>query len=180
MNDTLPESDALWQDAQVLVIGPLTIEAIKGDVDNGFVAIDSVILVDDYNNCDIIPPDAKPTPPPPSLDNCDFEQNMCGWSKEGPGEFIFQRFQGQGFEPGQGPTEDHNGDPKRWFVLADGSYGEPDVSTALLSPVVTTSSDTCFSFWFRNRVCCQFYKFLSLTIKGCVRLSHHIISSFLI
>ena len=160
LNDTLPESDALWQDAQVLVIGPVTIQAIKGNGDNGFVAVDNVILVEDYNNCAIIPADAKPTPPPsttttalpPSLDNCDFEENMCSWTTEGPGEFIFQRRQGQGLEPGQGPEEDHNGDPQRWFVIADGSYGEPDVSTALLSPVVTTSSDTCFSFWFRNRV----------------------------
>ena len=160
LNDTLPESDALWQDAQVLVIGPITIQAIKGNTDNGFVAVDSVILLEDYNNCATIPADAKPTtppttttaPPPLSLDDCDFEEDMCGWTTEGPGEFIFQRRQGQGLEPGQGPEEDHTGDSQRWFVLADGSYGEPDVSTALLSPVVTTSSDTCFSFWFRNRV----------------------------
>ena len=160
LNDTLPESDALWQEGQVLVTGPITIQTLKGDENNGFVALDSIVLVEDYNNCDIIPADAKPSPPttttttpsPPSLDNCDFEQDLCDWSQEGPGEFIFQRRQGQSLEPGQGPEEDHNGDSQRWFVIADGSYGEPDVSTALLSPVVTTSSDTCFSFWFMNRV----------------------------
>ena len=157
LNDTSHESNELWQDAQVPVTGPLTIQAVRGDTDNGYVAVDTVILVEDASACEIIPAEATPTPTPPSLDNCDFEGDMCGWTTEGPGEFIFQRFQGQGLNGQNGPVEDHNGDSKRWFVLADGSYGEPDVSTALLSPVVTTSSDTCFQFWFRNKVRSQFF-----------------------
>ena len=39
-----------------------------------------------------------------------------------------------------------------WFLLAQGRYGVPDVSTALTSPNVTSTSDTCFSFWFQIKV----------------------------
>ena len=66
LNDTSHESNELWQDAQVPVTGPLTIQAVRGDTDNGYVAVDTVILVEDASACEIIPAEATPTPTPPS------------------------------------------------------------------------------------------------------------------
>ena len=92
------------------------------------------------------------------------------WVAEGEQQFVFSRVQGSGQDGVDGPAEDHTGDKQgeqlgcclhtvtvsptlaAWFLLAQGRYGVPDVSTALTSPNVTSTSDTCFSFWFQIKV----------------------------
>ena len=88
LNDTSHESNELWQDAQVPVTGPLTIQACRGDTDNGYVAVDTVILVEEISACEIIPAEATPTPtptptPPVILPSCQFETDTCGWQAYG-------------------------------------------------------------------------------------------------
>ena len=68
----------------------MVIIAEKGAGEAGYVAIDSLIFKDN-GNCETIPVEATVTTPTPaitttaytpSLANCDFEQGLCGWSKD--------------------------------------------------------------------------------------------------
>ena len=55
-----------------------------GEEPFGFVAIDD-ILQENTENCEIMPPNALPTQPPPIDDwaNCNFQDGLCGWMLSG-------------------------------------------------------------------------------------------------
>ena len=59
------------------------IEATKGDSEAGYVAVDTVMLQDQFSQCATRPAEADPgantTPAPAVLTNCDFEAGLCGW-----------------------------------------------------------------------------------------------------
>ena len=106
------------------------VEVTKGDDTQGYVAIDSLYFDDSplLPNCDILPPDAAvtpPTPTPPDIQDCDFEQDFCTWyTKAGPesGEqFVWHRTTGSEQNNVQGPDENHDGkkDSKRLKPLND-------------------------------------------------------------
>ena len=68
----------------------MVIIAEKGAGEPGYVAIDSLTFKD-LAYCETIPVEATVTTPTPavtttaytpSLVNCDFEQGLCGWSKD--------------------------------------------------------------------------------------------------
>ena len=120
LTDFSHESNDFWDNGQVLIkgdsgIAQVVIEAYKGDSDEGYVAVDSVFFVADYEECETKPTDAittntppTTTPAPNSLHNCDFEQDLCGWVTVGPEEFLFERVQGADEDGTNGPKEDHN------------------------------------------------------------------------
>ena len=61
----------------------VVIEATKGDSEEGYVAVDTVMLQDQFSQCATRPAEADPgantTPAPAVLTNCDFEAGLCGW-----------------------------------------------------------------------------------------------------
>ena len=60
----------------------VVIEATKGDSEDGYVAVDTVMLQDQFSECATRPAEADPgantTPAPAVLTNCDFEAGLCG------------------------------------------------------------------------------------------------------
>ena len=108
------ESNGIWEDAQVLVFGEqYSIEATRGESSEGYVAIDTIITLDEFNHCDTKPPEAAvgdvTTPTPPVVSDCDFEENLCNWKTVGPEEFIFKRIRGADQDGNVGPDADHEG-----------------------------------------------------------------------
>ena len=62
------ESNDFWDNGQVLIkgdpfenIAQVVIEATKGDSDEGYVAVDSLFFVSDYEECETKPSDAITT-----------------------------------------------------------------------------------------------------------------------
>jgi hypothetical protein len=65
-------------------------EAVRGEMNNGYVAIDDFLVIGD-STCEVKPPDATPTSPAPDtttpaqpehFPSCDFEIDECGWRAE--------------------------------------------------------------------------------------------------
>lgn len=117
------ESNGIWEDAQVLVLGEqYSIEATRGDSTEGYVAIDTIITLDEFNNCDTKPHEAAvgdttTTPSPPVVSDCNFEDNLCGWKTIGPEEFLFKRVKGSDQDGSNGPDADHEGNKESKFVI---------------------------------------------------------------
>ena len=81
---------------------------------------------------------------------CDFESNLCGWTKPYiPSKFAWQRKR-NGSDSGNGPSIDHTtGSEKGWYMIAQKTE-EQDVltETILLSPMLMQSFTTCeLDFW---------------------------------
>ena len=96
------------------------IETNKGEVsEQGYAAIDVVIFEKDFADCDTMPADAAvgvtTTPPTPVLQDCDFEDDLCGWDIVGPQEFVFNRTRGADQDGVNGPDADHEGGKKSKF-----------------------------------------------------------------
>ena len=135
-------------------------------------AVDSIFFDDSplLPSCDILPPDAAvnpPTPTPPVISDCDFETDYCSWHTEAGADsseqFVWERTTGSAQDNVNGPEENHDGkkDSRKtisnnslnlvylgWFVWTAAKKGKPGTSTALVSPIITTQTDTCFKFWF--------------------------------
>ena len=89
----------------------IKIVAEKGDSDNGYVALDAIFMDDVH--CSPFPEDASPnatatTPSPPTIRNCDFQEDFCDWSPMGE-EFIWARSKGSQEDGTDGPSEDREG-----------------------------------------------------------------------
>ncbi len=62
-------------------------EAVRGEQNNGYVALDELLVVEDAT-CETRPADATPTPSPDTttpplpdhFPSCDFEADLCGWT----------------------------------------------------------------------------------------------------
>ena len=98
----------------------IRIVAERGPSDNGYVALDAIFM--DNVHCSIFPEDASPnttttTPSPPTIRNCDFEEDFCDWSPMGE-EFIWKRSQGSQENGTDGPSEDRLGskESEAWFL----------------------------------------------------------------
>jgi hypothetical protein len=93
-----------------------------------------------------------PTPPPTNLENCDFQDGLCGWNVDAElnatDTFIFQRSNGNAHTSGDGPTFDHNDDREKFFLWAQTNYGLPNIFTSISSPVVSPFKKVCFEFYF--------------------------------
>ena len=98
----------------------IRIVAERGPSDNGYVALDAIFM--DNVHCSIFPEDASPnttttTPSPPTIRNCDFEENFCDWSPMGE-EFIWTRSKGSEEDGTDGPTEDREGNKESETLLS--------------------------------------------------------------
>ena len=107
------------------------IVAERGESENGYVALDSIFMDDVH--CSNFPEDATPnttttTPSPPTIRNCDFQQDWCDWSPMGE-EFIWTRSLGSQQNGTDGPTEDR--------------LGHTESETWLCSSVLSISTILC-------------------------------------
>ena len=76
LTDFSHESNDFWDNGQVLIkgdsgIAQVVIEATKGDSDEGYVAVDSVFFVADYEECETKPSDAITTNTPTTTENAE-------------------------------------------------------------------------------------------------------------
>lgn len=154
------ESDDRWELGQTSVIAPqIMFEAVRGSVNNGgYVAIDNVEF--DGNipvaECVVFPPEAvfKPTDTPPILlPDCDFEEDLCGWSVDsslgGSSDFLFNRTRGGDQDGVHGPVKDHNLRNDTYFMWVPSQLGTPGSGTILDSPSLGLLKDyACMTFWF--------------------------------
>ena len=80
LTDFSHESNDFWDNGQVLIkgdsgIAQVVIEAYKGDSDEGYVAVDSVFFVADYEECETKPSDAITTNTPTTTENTETSTN---------------------------------------------------------------------------------------------------------
>ena len=112
LTDRTQESNEQWEVGQTFFLGQqVKIVAERGESDNGYVALDSIFMDDVH--CSPFPEDASPnmtstTPSPPTIRNCDFQENFCDWSPMGE-EFIWERSRGSQENGTDGPSEDREG-----------------------------------------------------------------------
>ena len=144
----------------------IVITAMRSNKFLGFVAIDDFEFVtSDVSSCSTLPDVASPSSPaPPSttaspggLQDCTFQSGLCGWSVDQELNdtqwFYFKREFGDELTAGGlGPGEDHEQSTAAYFLWADATLGKPDTNTAISSPIVATSSQVCFEFWFDLKV----------------------------
>ena len=101
----------------------LVISARRGDINNGYVALDDFLFEKtSVESCEIKPPGAEPSASttstsssasPPAFPDCDFEENFCDvWHTDeqinGTELFVFIRTSGSLHDGGDGPQHDHS------------------------------------------------------------------------
>ena len=124
-----------WELGQVNISGMniiFTVEKAAGN--NGFVALDELLLVDNIDKCDTQPKDAvvdktttSTTTPKPTTTttkspypDCDFENDWCHWVNGDNIDnqtdiFVFIRTLGELHSDGDGPEHDHADDKTSMF-----------------------------------------------------------------
>ena len=118
--------------------------------DGGDIAIDDVVF---SYNCILKNTAPNTTPEPTSLENCDFETDMCGWNIDAElnatSTFEFKRTMGvQHSDSGDGPSVDHNNRPDKFFLWANAKDGKAKSLTSISSPVVLPFKKVCFEFFY--------------------------------
>ncbi len=117
-----------WEQGRVHISNPdqftLIIKAIRTSKAEGYAAIDDISIIPN-DHCTIFPADAQPPPPITTtaspLTQCDFQNDLCGWTFR-PSSFMFNRTNGQILaEQGlQGPTVDHQESKERKIFILHG------------------------------------------------------------
>ncbi|KAH3799691.1 hypothetical protein DPMN_153303 [Dreissena polymorpha] len=78
---------------------------------------------------------------------CDFERNFCGWTRANGSTLNFKRMKGPVDRSGViGPAYDRNKSVLGYYILADASYNEGQI-TKLRSPNFLSGS-YCFEFYY--------------------------------
>eukprot|EP00094_Tigriopus_californicus_P003057 TCALIF_02944-PA protein Name:"Similar to MALRD1 MAM and LDL-receptor class A domain-containing protein 1 (Homo sapiens)" AED:0.07 eAED:0.07 QI:0/0.76/0.71/0.94/0.84/0.87/39/446/2521 len=153
-------TEPIWNEGQVEIIPDAesiylaVFEVIKGDTDNGFVALDNVAIIS-KEECPNIPAGASPpTPSPSDVIECSFDNgDLCSWGSSGADDsfnWIATNGNDQGAMENPGPSVDHLNDAQNGFMLAKQSAEtENESSTQLESPLLTAGEkEYCLSFWF--------------------------------
>ena len=113
-----------WEIGQVHVQNPdhpfrLIIKTIRNGKPEGYTAVDDFAIETYPEKCQIIPEGATPPTPPPK-NQCDFQDDLCGWVHR-DSVFTFNRTSGQILSDSgiEGPLTDHtqSKDSKFSFVM---------------------------------------------------------------
>ena len=101
-----------WEFGQVHVQNPdhpfrLIIKTIRNGNSEGYTAVDDFAIETYPEKCQIIPEGATPPNPPPK-NQCDFQDDLCGWVHR-DAVFTFNRTSGQILSDSgiEGPLTDH-------------------------------------------------------------------------
>ncbi|KAI4891478.1 hypothetical protein NFI96_023830, partial [Prochilodus magdalenae] len=135
------EQGKMWRFAQapLLNIGSnyrIVVEGIKGQSDQGVIAIDDVQL------------SSYPCTGP---GHCDFEVNMCSWRNViGEDDTDWLRNQGNSGAPSTGPSVDHTTNSSiGYYLYVDSTVGQWGNRALLFSEIFSPDSlGQCFTFWY--------------------------------
>lgn len=113
-----------WEEGRVHIANPeeftILIKAVRTSKPEGFAAFDDVLIIPNQE-CQIFPSDAQPPPPvtttPAPIMECDFENDLCGWSSR-HSDFMFNRTNGQTLIDSDisGPHFDHSDSKERKMI----------------------------------------------------------------
>ena len=136
--------------------------AVRGDINDGYVALDDFSFRTNEEFCSIKPdnatpttttaptPTPTPTPKPHNpLPNCDFESDTCGWELFGMA-FHWERTDSKTLTEGghDSPLNDHEGK----FLYAEAKLGEEEETASLMSPIEMNRNEmnitACMFFYY--------------------------------
>ena len=164
-------TDQKWYEARVEVTPieaaekpeyRIVMETPKTHVDESFVAVDQFQFLQ-VSKCDILPAQATPTPaptePPGPIIECNFQNNICQWTKitsDDSGNFQWTRHNSRQLLADNlpcPPTDWDNKDNKYFMIASNAIAGPTDpknVFAKLESPFFKASQHPveCISFWF--------------------------------
>ena len=152
----------------------VVVQANKGQNNQSYVAFDEVVFLTEKFECNLQPPEAKPTPaptpptttpgtttpiptePPGPVIICDFENGLCEWSVEGGDWYKWEHYNAKNLDVDgfAGPDTDYQGQDDKYFIIAhltDNQYsGEQNVLTKIKSPLFEVDQHPveCFSFYY--------------------------------
>ncbi|XP_037401783.1 MAM and LDL-receptor class A domain-containing protein 1 isoform X2 [Pygocentrus nattereri] len=135
------EQGKLWRFAQAPLLNTwsdyrIVVEGIKGQSDEGTMAIDDVQL------------SSYPCTGP---GHCDFEVNMCSWRNVIDGDYTdWLRQQGNSRATSTGPSVDHTTNSSiGYYLYVDSTVGKQGDRALLLSEIFSPDSlGQCFTFWY--------------------------------
>ncbi|KAK7473655.1 hypothetical protein BaRGS_00035133, partial [Batillaria attramentaria] len=133
------------------------LEAIRGRSYTGDIAVDDITF-STTTPCTLQPSGAAPTtvtPPTtttvtastPGGFNCDFEQNLCGWTQDTTDSYNWVRLRGKTASGSTGPTSDHTGQ-NHYYIYMEASLGHSGSTTRLISPTINAAASQCLAFWY--------------------------------
>nr|KAG5689549.1 hypothetical protein BaRGS_022052 [Batillaria attramentaria] len=79
--------------------------------------------------------------------NCDFEQNLCGWTQDTTDSYNWVRLRGKTASGSTGPTSDHTGQ-NHYYIYMEASLGHSGSTTRLISPTINAAASQCLAFWY--------------------------------
>ncbi|XP_035827621.1 MAM and LDL-receptor class A domain-containing protein 1-like [Aplysia californica] len=139
----------------------LFFEAVLGN--GGTIGVDDVMITDD--DCSLVPVNALPSLQPttttapvtatpasptfsPSPYDCDFENDICTWTKDSTADSNWIRAQGPTGSTGTGPTVDHTkGNRQGWYMYMEASTMSPNETSRLLSHSIG-AGPRCLHFYY--------------------------------
>ncbi|TRY97688.1 hypothetical protein DNTS_035488 [Danionella cerebrum] len=133
----------------------IVFEAVRELLDDGVIALDDIYIRSNTYCTELTPTTpaatSKPTSPPLSSTDCDFQDGLCDWVQETEDEFDWMHERaGLVKEPWLGPLYDHTIKNHNGYYLVVNMSGQLETSeSAIIStPMTAQATDVCFGFWY--------------------------------
>ncbi|GFR70364.1 MAM and LDL-receptor class A domain-containing protein 1 [Elysia marginata] len=155
---------AAWYPARVKVTSPYAYNVIlEGSLGQDSIRVDDLIFTS--GDCAVSPsvagsnlvmttsvPRTTVTPGttlPATPFDCNFEDNLCGWSQDKGDQFDWTRAQGPTGSSNTGPLVDHTkGTNQGWYVFIEASSPQKENDTARLISSSITAGQRCLRFFY--------------------------------